>query len=281
MTWAEIISQARDLSLRFRSDGSVAWFRGHPDANYTLKSTLHRYVERRIEGFEPPPAEDQRQLLRDEYKTLYRRFKADAWPLLGAHERSEWGIIFAMQHYGLPTRLLDLTESFACAVFFAQMDRNSKCDAAIWVLDPQALNRISIEREGLLQIDNDESSPAIIDSRKWHPKWGPPNGSILKSVAVSPIFTNPRMNAQHSAFTMSGDSFLPLNEEFTVLAQSKRLEKLLLPANTYEEANAYLDLAGLDAFSFYPDLHGLALRHEAKTEKRIAESKVWYPKNFK
>jgi hypothetical protein len=89
------------------------------------------------------------------------------------------------------------------------------------------------------------------------------------------------MNAQHSAFTMSGDSFLPLNEEFTVLAQSKRLEKLLLPANTYEEANAYLDLAGLDAFSFYPDLHGLALRHEAKTEKRIAESKVWYPKNFK
>jgi FRG domain len=148
---------------------------------------------------------DEKYWLREEYKTLYRRFISDAWPLLKARERSDWGIAFSMQHYGIPTRLLDWTESFACALFFAQYERQPEDEAAIYVLDPQQLNILSIGAEGLIHLD--EGGPGErLNVRPWHPKYRPPEQD-LPTIAVIPIFTNPRMLAQRSGFTLSGDSF--------------------------------------------------------------------------
>ena len=76
------------------------------------------------EGLSEPLADSERiTLTRDEAKSLYRNFRIEAWSLLAEHERSDWGVVFSMQHFSLPTRLLDWTESFACAVFFGQFGR--------------------------------------------------------------------------------------------------------------------------------------------------------------
>src|SRR5712692_8291953 len=102
--WKEIVSAALSMGERFRAEGSVAWYRGERDATWKLRSTLHRHVERLTECLIKPWTEDERTShLRDEYKTLYRRFKAEAWPLLEDHERSDWGVAFTMQHFSLPT----------------------------------------------------------------------------------------------------------------------------------------------------------------------------------
>lgn len=74
------------------------------------------------------------------------------------------------------------------------------------------------------------------------------------------------MTAQRSAFTVSGDSSLPLDLEFPALLTSGRLSRIVLPAAMFREANSFLEMAGLTAFSFYPDLQGLAMRHEAESE---------------
>ena len=79
-------------------------------------SALHRHVIKMTSTLREMPA-NYFDYLRGEYKTLYRIFKGKVWPLLSEAQRSEWGVIFAMQHYGVPTRLMDWTESFTCALF--------------------------------------------------------------------------------------------------------------------------------------------------------------------
>src|SRR5262245_16701117 len=124
MTWSQIVRRARELHERYESGGSLAWYRGQRQADWTLLSAGHRYIQELVEGVSIFEGEASRiKLVREELKAVYRRFQSDAWNLLSENERTSWGVLFTMQHFGLPTRLMDWTESFACAVFFAQLDR--------------------------------------------------------------------------------------------------------------------------------------------------------------
>lgn len=279
MTWNEILSEVRFLAERFRADGSVPWFRGHRCATWELKSVAHRNIERLTDQFAiQPPESDLVGLLREESKTLYRRFKADAWSLLQDRERSDWAILFTMQHFGIPTRLLDWTESFACAVFFAQLSRARGEAAAIWVLDPQALNQASLGKEGILALDDESGEGAVVDPRAWHPKWK--GGPSLPTIAAAPIFTNPRMVSQQSVFILAGDTFLPIDDQFAGLVLERRLVKIILSAETFDDAEDYLATAGITAFNYYPDLEGLALKHRAQVERTVREARKLYPQFF-
>lgn len=117
MSWAEIVEEARATEEQWLADGSMAWYRGHADVTWALTATLHREVDTFLNALaKRPPRVTELDLLRSSYKKEYRRFRSSAWPLLGPRERSDWGIVFAMQHYGQITRLLDWSESLACAV---------------------------------------------------------------------------------------------------------------------------------------------------------------------
>jgi hypothetical protein len=62
----------------------------------------------------------------------------------------DWDILFAMQHYGTPTRLLDWTEVFGVALYFAiiGIDETKRTDEkgrkipppCVWLLNPYRLN---------------------------------------------------------------------------------------------------------------------------------------------
>jgi hypothetical protein len=279
--WSDIVSTALSLRERFRSEGSVAWYRGERDATWKLKSTLQRHCERLTRGLLTPWTEQERiGHLREEHKALYRKFKAEAWPLLADYERSDWGVVFTMQHFSLPTRLLDWSESFACAVFFAQLGRRPKDAASIWVLDPSALNELGCGRRGILVLDEGTSDSVSFDTMQWHPKRVPP-ATPLETGAAAPIYTNPRMLQQQARFTLMGDDFLALDEQWGgELTRSGHLRRIDLPPETYGDAEEFLSAAGLNAFSFFPDLQGLALKHDAEVERGICLAKKSYPGLF-
>ena len=50
---------------------------------------------------------------------------------------------------------------------------------------------------------------------------------------------------------------------------------------TFDDAENFLRLAGLDAFSFFPDLQGLGLRHKARVESDIRFARRQDPQLFK
>jgi hypothetical protein len=201
-----------------------------------------------------------------------------------------------MQHYGQLTRLLDWTESFACAVYFALFRSCAGCTCckdceccnvdkravAIWMLDPRELNRAS-KIDGLIGLDDRPTDPDVatnVEVWRWHPKYGI-GEEPLTSIAVCPDFTNARMTAQGAAFTMSGDSFDSLEVEAPSVVKDGRLRKFVLTPAVCAEAAHFLKRAGLNAYSFFPDLHGLALRLKDETRERFADGVRWYPSNFK
>src|SRR2546427_12382459 len=84
------------------------WFRGLEDAAYELLPGAYRYK------------------IADEDE-LRAEFKRRAWPMLTeARPSNDWEWYFLMQHYGMPTRLLDWTDGALLALYFAV--RSSKRD---------------------------------------------------------------------------------------------------------------------------------------------------------
>ena len=67
----------------------ILWYRGHPYAEHYLLASLLRYEN----GLEKE-------------KELFTNFRKFSDRILKRHE-SEWETLFEMQHYGVPTRLLD------------------------------------------------------------------------------------------------------------------------------------------------------------------------------
>jgi hypothetical protein len=61
------------------------------------------------------------------------------------------------------------------------------------------------------------------------------------------------MSAQRAAFTLSGTSFIPFEEQF----ETTVVKKIILPASTYSHAQEFLNLVGISHFGYFPDISNL------------------------
>lgn len=253
--WPDIIRYVQDCQKKAKECGYPLWFRGQVNANWPLLSAMHREINEMV-NIDPNRAfteAEQISMLWDEYKTLFHKFKARAVRLLPEHERSDWGLIFAMQHLGLPTCLLDWTESFSCALYFAQQGRTPSDDAAIFMLVPEQLNQETLRNEGLVALGGNANVRTTVDVHQYHPAMSrSTKGDDVEALAIAPELTNARMIAQRSAFILCGTSFQPLEERYP-----KVIKKVVLPAEDFSAAQEFLDLTGQDHFGLFPDLEGL------------------------
>lgn len=91
--------------------GFDPWFRGHADTKWLLVPWVYR--------------PDNRDVLDED--GLRDEFRRCAWPYLTGAAREptdDWEWYFLMRHHGVPTRLLDWTESALVACYFALQDEN-------------------------------------------------------------------------------------------------------------------------------------------------------------
>lgn len=175
----------------------------------------------------------------------YGAFVTSAGDLLPTSADS-WTVAFTMRHHGLATRLLDWTEAFAVAVFFAL--RNSTGDAAVWMLDPYELNKESLGHDTWVQTHQiDETYHEMFIGRTKQAR-----GDVI---AILPPRSHKRMLSQKAGFTLHADLTKPLED-----LHPKVLQKFVLPKAIHQDARAFLDLAGISEYSLFPDLDGLA-RH--------------------
>jgi hypothetical protein len=78
------------------------------------------------------------------------------------------------------------------------------------------------------------------------------------------------MLAQRSCFTVMGDSFDPLECQFGgTLSRQGSLKEILLPASLFDEAEEYLNLAGITVSTFFPDLEGLVREHKQRIARDL------------
>ncbi len=102
-------------------DKGTVWYRGQSSAEWPL---LPGYMR-----LGAPPSE----------ATLLMRFKQNAAMLIETTPRESFDWLFLMQHFGVPTRLLDWSESPLVGLYFAV--ENIENDGALWLLHPSVLNK--------------------------------------------------------------------------------------------------------------------------------------------
>jgi hypothetical protein len=175
---------------------------------------------------------------------LYHDFLIQAGTLMPANS-TPWDILFAMRHHAVPTRLLDWTETFSIALYFAV--KNFSRQAAIWILDAAGLNAESCDRNTILhpEIDLQENYYAYFIAKS--------QSFIGQVVAVRPTKTYLRVSAQKGVFTVHND----LNQSLDTLFPAST-NKIILPKSALPEAKKFLKLSGINEYTLFPDLDGLS-----------------------
>lgn len=223
-----------DRVRKARADANkTIWFRGQRDFDWKLLPGLLRSDHKLSEG------------------SLVARFKQSAAMLIAERPGGEFDWIFLMQHYGVPTRLLDWTENPLVALYFATEDQSMDikgCDAAFWILKPSELNKNAhIE-------DKDESDyiPSFDDAEVQ----GYSTDQVRsKRVALLPIATiatrnNPRIQAQLGTFTIHHKEKAPIEG----VGDGKHCLKLLIPAANIPNIRDELNILGMNRFTLFPEM---------------------------
>ncbi len=197
-------------------------------------------------------------------KKLIGRFKQRSIPYQNRELKGEWEYVFFMQHFGVPTRLLDWTENPFLALFFAltsaiQENRKYQDDAALWVLNPSTWNQKVLQHIGfdkdILSVDE-----SVLDPYKPNMD-GEPNIALMPSepVAIYGIHNRPRIIAQRGVFTIFGKNTNPMEDMYINLDFPQgSLTKLILPKDKIESLLSSVISIGITDSVVFPDLEGLA-----------------------
>ncbi len=222
------------------------WYRGHGAPTYVLQPGLHRSAL-------PLDISVVRTTEKHTYDEFFRRS-----PLFDRPGRDDWDLLFLMQHYRAPTRLLDWTSSPLIALFFALLSGRDNEDAVIWCLDPAAWNErmLSDIREPPRIFPTTDS---IVE--QYHPKY---DGKISRNVPLSiqGIVNNPRINAQKGRFVIFGSepkSMEKYSSEYKIKLNSGIINNLVVDASSRKAIMADLESYGITYSTVFPDLEGLAV----------------------
>lgn len=214
----------------------LIWFRGQSRKEWKLVPGLARVVGH----------------LKAE-SALIKRFMQNATPHIVSPPRDEWEWIFLMQHHRAATRLLDWSESPLAALYFAAHDEEQRgAAAAVWCLDPVALNRAAN-----LKFEFEVEIPAfgrdkVLDS--YLPSHVSENPSELFPVAIVGPRNTPRMAAQLGTFTINHRLHTPIEE----LGKKEHIWRWIIPARAKKNILKELSHLGYSALTLFPELDRVA-----------------------
>ncbi|WP_225897112.1 FRG domain-containing protein [Brevundimonas goettingensis] len=226
-----------DLLAALREDHAdhpgALWFRGQASHEWKLLPGFLRQKSDVSEG------------------TLISRFRQSAAMLTERAPRESFDWLFLMQHYGVPTRLLDWTESPLIALYFALYDDPALDDvgSALWCLKPTKLNMNANivdphEPNYIPAFEDPELKAYSFESLRQNDR------IVLSPVAALATRNNARIQAQMGAFTIHHNGNVPLEE----LGDGTHITKYEIPAGARPELIAELAMLHVNRFTVFPEM---------------------------
>lgn len=226
---ATLIEQLKEVA---HPDYGPPWYRGHANEEWQLLPCYHRLKS-------PLPERE-----------LMGRFRQHANPLVDRPPAvpHDFGWMFLMQHYGVPTRLLDWTESPLIALYFVVNDASpasKRKDGALWILYPLLLNRYSTREKSYIPSFDDD----------WLANYSVPEYNKMKDNGILPIGAiatrnSPRIQAQLGVFTISHLKKTPIED----IDNRGHCIKLVVPRAAKASIRQELRALRIGRFQLFPEL---------------------------
>lgn len=234
------IRSVSDLLKNLKSQskqGGIVWFRGQSQSGWSLVPSLAR-----------------KKAHLDAENALLKRFMQNAVPHLERLPSHDWEWMFMMQHHRAPTRLLDWSESPLASLYFAvSEDNHLKRDAAVWCLDPIAMNTVA--RITGFKFANEIPAFGIDDVlENYTPSRVDKSTSVMTSVAIVGPRNTSRMAAQLGVFTVNHREHLPIEK----IGTGDHIWRWIVPADAKKDLRNELSLLGFTALTLFPELDRVA-----------------------
>jgi len=253
---AELVKLICDVKANWMANGyPMCWFRGS-NTTYDLMPGQYRPSYQKLYG------ED----------STFIEFQQRARGFLN-RDMNSWELFFLMQHYRIPTRLLDWTENTFVALYFALIEQTKGGDPCVWMFNPLLFNEKNAPQPGPHIIVNPDSSDP--DLKYWINAYHPLNfdqnkktftdsdgnaADICNPVAMYPPTVDPRIVAQCSVFTLHGSRRDPIDTccEGHPEGKSNFIRKFIFKG-IRQEVLRELQCFGIRRHAIFPDLEGLGL----------------------
>lgn len=218
-------SQLADLVEHFSLFNGYDWlFRGVTDATHGLVPKIGR-KETRGRKVDPTTGERIRTpYCADDERAVFAMFKQQARAYLPSSPESDLQWLAIAQHFGLPTRLLDWTDSLLVAAWFAVEQGGAKnADSAIWVT------------RGVSAIAPDYAGEVL---------------TLAEPQCYRPPHISPRIVVQGSVFVICPKPTDELALPF--------VRKIVIKRETEFTIKKRLNACGINRRRLFPDLGGLS-----------------------
>lgn len=210
------------------------WWRGHANIDWKLTSSIYHQHKKKSES-------NMSNRFVNYGRVRYKDFPA-------YNDKASW--LFLMQHYGIPTRLMDWSLAPLTSLFFVINNHNYiEQDGIIWALCATKLNKTQLNKETVVSINNPESTKLINHIFEKNPKY-----ESNKCLALNSQHIDIRQMVQSSEFTLHGTE-TPLDE---MDGCESYLAKIIIPKSFKPGIKQYIDLLNITQSNLFPDLEHLA-----------------------
>ncbi|MBE7157563.1 MAG: FRG domain-containing protein [Rhodospirillales bacterium] len=246
-----------------KHSGAVLWYQGVGSIDFKLVPSLYRqHSASRTDA-------DWRLELE---AWLLERFSERSGPFRdGPQPGRQIELLFEMQHYGVPTRLLDWSENALVALWFA-VETHHGADSAVWVMNaPLWNNLVFAQQSGIKNI----LSPHSLEIENRQPWAVTSNQFLLEApTCIYGVHNTKRIVGQRGVFSLSGRSIEPVEEQSKKLAHAGAikstdlLQRIVIPESRRQAIKEQLITLGFSYSMMFPDMSGLA----KELNERLSES---------
>ncbi|MFG0382089.1 DUF1508 domain-containing protein [Pseudomonas sp. zbq_18] len=236
-------------------DSEMLFFRGHQNFNFRPVPSIYR---------EKAWIENEEKLFRELILRCPNEF---------ASINSTFQTLVKMQHYSLPTRLLDITTNPLIALFFACAPSEENGEVLVFKIKKSEIKYYDSDTVSLLsnlcKLKHEIKSPPnkktldnlIAEIRKEKPNFESKiqNEDLNSVICVKPMLDNPRIIKQDGAFLLFGiDTKKPCPAEIPSKYILHNTERVIINNKDKQKILKQLELLGISNGTIFPEIENVA-----------------------